>query len=40
VANHAAVTGEGVLITLSDESAVLLAGLATTDGLADGLQLI
>jgi Ca2+-binding RTX toxin-like protein len=40
VADHAAVTGEGVLITLSEGSSILLAGLTTTDGLADELQLI
>jgi Ca2+-binding RTX toxin-like protein len=40
VAARASVTGEGVLITLSEGSDILLAGLTTTDVLADGLQLI
>ena len=40
VADRASITCEGVLITLSEGSDILLAGLTTTDGLADGLQLI
>jgi Ca2+-binding RTX toxin-like protein len=40
VADNAAVTNDGVLITLSDSSNVLLAGMTKTDGLADMLQLI
>ncbi|MFM9934810.1 MAG: calcium-binding protein [Novosphingobium sp.] len=40
LAQHAAVTAEGVLITLTANSAILLSGLTQTDGLAETLQLI